>query len=106
MKFLKSRRRYLLAVALLLPVAGAVWVMGQGRDWRLRRQAKSIQAAAESYRTGHGVYPASLPIPAPPDRPEGELFYQKEPDGSYIIWYGTGLGESAVFHSKEGRWED
>lgn len=76
------------------------------RDRRLKSQAWPFIAAAESHRTQYGEYPPSLSIPITPGHTDGELFYQRVADGSYIIWYGTTLGESTIYDSSTGLWSD
>jgi hypothetical protein len=101
-----AARRFVLIAAILLILTGSLIGFWDGRDSRLKSQAEPSIAAAESYRAHHGEYPVSLPIPAAPQHPDGELFYQREPDGTYIIWYGTTLGDSTIYHSRTGQWSD
>ncbi len=91
---------------MLLILTGSLIGFWDRRDSRLKSQAQPFIAAAESYRARHGEYPDSLPIPATPEHPDGELFYQREPDGSYIIWYGATLGESTIYDSNAGHWSE
>ena len=106
MRLPKPDSEFTISVILLLVMFGGPYVLWNWRDWRLQRQARSIQTAAEWYRAKYGFYPEKLPIPAPVDLPEGELFYQRNPDGSYKIWYGTTLGESTTYNSAAGRWDE
>lgn len=87
-------------------LSGSLIGLWDRRGSQLQSEAEPFIAAAESYRTHHGEYPVSLPILTTPEHPDGELFYQREPDGSFIIWHGTILGESTIYHSTTGRWSD
>ncbi len=102
----KSNRWVIILTAVLLILFGGLIGIPDHRDHRLKSQAVPFIAAAESHRTLHGGYPDSLPIPTTPEYPDGELFYQREPDGSSIIWYGTILGESNIYDSKTGQWSE
>jgi hypothetical protein len=37
---------------------------------------------------------------------KGPVFYEKKEEDHYIVWYGTSLGESNTYDSKEGKWHD
>jgi hypothetical protein len=74
------------------------------RAHRLMRQAEPIQASLESYRQQHGHYPDSISQIGLVEREEGPLYYQRESESSYILWFGTTLGESVTFNSTDRRW--
>jgi hypothetical protein len=38
------------------------------------------------------------------DVEEGPIYYRKEGEREYIVWYGTRLGSSVVYDSKTKRW--
>jgi hypothetical protein len=98
-------KKKVLALQVLLAVLFAIAIQAspQWRRYRLMKQAVPIQRQLDIFRLQHGHYPASLSEGkiAEPD----EVFYQSQADGSYILWYGTTLGESIVFHSNRQRWE-
>ena len=74
------------------------------RAHRLMRQAEPIQASLESYRQQYGHYPDSISQIGLVEREEGPLYYQRESESSYILWFGTTLGESVTFNSTDRRW--
>lgn len=86
-----------LSFVALFIAAGIVasYLSGRWRESRLTQQVEPIQAAVESYRQQHGIYPESLSAASIPE-PE-EIFYQRQPDGTYILWFGMELGESVTF---------
>lgn len=97
----RNRRKTLL---LTVGVAGFLFWSYGSRDRRLKQEARPVITAAEAWRAAHGHYPESIPITSPPGLPDGELFYKRESDGSFIIWYGLSLGESNTYRSVTGAW--
>ncbi len=89
--------KFILIVAGLLLVAGLFtpFLAWRWREYRLTQQVETIQAALESYRQQHGMYPESLTVASIPEHEE--IFYQHEPDGTYTLWFGMQLGESVTF---------
>ena len=90
----------LLATALLSAAVTTLW---RGLPWWRERQlihrAERVGVALETHRQRHGCYPGSLAetgIAEP-----AELYYRREDNGSYILWFGTTLGESVTFRSAE-----
>jgi hypothetical protein len=38
------------------------------------------------------------------DSESGPVYYQKTTDSTYIVWFGTVLGESATYKSSTKKW--
>jgi len=93
--------KLVLIVAALLTIAGlfAPSLAWRWREYRLTQHVEPIQAALESYRQQHGMYPESLSAASIPEHEE--IFYQHEADGTYILWFGMQLGESVTFRSTD-----
>ena len=83
-------------VAVALISASSSW-----RESQLVRQSERLQAALEDYRTTHGEYPESLVAIGVSDKEEGPIYYHRKSMGSYELWFGTTMGESRVFSSKD-----
>jgi hypothetical protein len=66
------------------------------------RVVKEIQA----FQRAHGRLPNSLSEIGEPEDESGPVYYQKQDDGSFIVWFGLRLGESEVYESKTGGWEE
>ena len=81
-----------------------MWAMPRWRAHQLIQQAEPILASLESYHQQHGRYPESFSEAGIPE-PE-ELYYTRMQDGSYIVWFGTTLGESVSFRSIDHKWHD
>lgn len=69
------------------------------REYRLTQQVEPIQTALERYHQQHGSYPESLATASIPEHEE--IFYQRERDGTYLLYFGMELGESVTFHSPD-----
>ena len=101
---MKSKPALFIASAVVL-VFVAILVVFATPGWRhhqLIRRSQPVLVALESYRQQHGAYPESLSA-AKIQEPE-ELYYRREADGSYILWFGLQLGESMTFHSADHTW--
>lgn len=89
-------------MALLIFVA-ALTIAPQWRAMELMRQSEPIHEALKAYQQKHGSYPDALDQIGIPSREEGPIYYQRE-GSSYLLWFGTRLGESRTNHSSEGYW--
>lgn len=59
----------------------------------------------EVYRQKNGKLPESLTDIGIEEKEEGPIYYRKDSETDYIIWYGLTLGESRVYDSKTKAWE-
>lgn len=69
------------------------------------RQSESIRVSLESYRQQQGHYPDSLDQVSIAERLDGPIYYERESESSYRLWFGTTLGESLTYSSTEGKWQ-
>ena len=91
---------------MLIVILGVITILvaPRWREYQLMRQSEPIQASLESYRQQHGQYPDSLAQVGITERIEGPLYYRRESQSSYLLWFGTRLGESLTFNSTQGKW--
>jgi len=59
----------------------------------------------EQYRKQSGVLPLSLAAMGIAEAEEGPLYYQPKRGTTYVVWFGTTLGESMTYHSDTRQWE-
>jgi hypothetical protein len=85
-------------------IAAVVFGSLRWREHRLMEQSKPIQVSLESYRVTHGYYPAALSRIGVVEKEDGPIYYSRESDSSYLLWFGTSLGESMRFHSSDRTW--
>ena len=60
----------------------------------------------EKYKLKKGSLPNNLDDVGIEETLEGPIFYQKESDSTFIVWYGLTLGESRTYNSKTKSWDD
>ena len=100
----KALLRLLFVVSMtLLIIVAAPTIAPKWRQMELMRQSEPIHEALKAYHQKHGGYPESLDPIGISSREEGPIYYQRE-GGSYLLWFGTSLGESLTYRSNEGKW--
>jgi len=73
-------------------------------DWEEIRRANKVIAAVNSYQVQHGRLPESLSDVGIQDSDALGVYYRRESSGTYIVWFGTVLGESATYDSSTKNW--
>lgn len=100
----KALFRLLLVASLtLLIFVAALLLAPKWRQMELMRQSEPIHEALKAYHQKYGGYPESLDQIGIPSQEEGPIYYQHE-GSSYLLWFGTRLGESQTYRSHEGFW--
>jgi hypothetical protein len=94
--------RYFLTVLTAVTIAFGVNSCGLSD----RKIADEIIKKVEKYRQQNGRLPDNLKELGMEETIEGPVFYEKKDNNRYIVWYGTTLGESMTYDSKDGRWHD
>ena len=64
--------------------------------WSEVRQANKVVAAVNSFQSRHGRLPDTLADMGMEDCESGLVYYEQMSDSTFIVWFGTVLGESAV----------
>ena len=72
--------------------------------WSEVRQAKKVIAAVNTFQVRTGHLPETLSETGLADSSVPDVFYQKNGEGEYIVWFGTVLGESAIYESSTKKW--
>lgn len=101
------RLRYIvLAVFVFALVAGGVvlsrpaWLF----NWREFRAGNEIVSRVETFRARNGKLPENLQDIGIKD-PDLNVFYRKIDPDEYCVWFGTTLGESETYNSRNKKWE-
>jgi hypothetical protein len=73
-----------------------------------QKLGEQVVAKVEEFRQTHGKLPESLDeigiqVKSESDPP---VYYRKESNDHYIVWYGLSLGESMVYDSQTKKWEE
>lgn len=103
MKLKTLLRLLFVASMVLLIIVAALTIAPKWQQMELMRQSKPIHEALKAYNQKHRSYPDSLDQIGIPSREAGPIYYQREGD-SYLLWFGTRLGESRTYRSSEGYW--
>lgn len=102
-----SRVKYIV-IALPICVAGVVlilWLLPNRLAFRSElREGNMIVSRVESFKSKNGRLPDDLKQVGIDDE-NLKIFYRKEDDKRYIVWFGTTLGESVTYDSQFGKWE-
>lgn len=95
-----------LSIALLLTIFAAllflfepVWLFHHS-DFKVGKQ---IISRVEAFRASHGHLPDNLKDVGMTED-DLSVYYRKDGDTHYIIWFGTTLGESETYDSDTKRW--
>jgi hypothetical protein len=80
----------------------SVWMFGPDElvYWSKFRDSEALMRKVEAFRAKEGR------LPKKEEAGNDRILYEPCPDGSYIIWFGTTLGESMTYESRNGRWVD
>ncbi len=65
---------------------------------------KQIISRVEAFRATHGHLPDTLKDVGM-NEDDRRVYYRKDGDTHYIIWFGTTLGESETYNSDTKKWE-
>jgi len=69
------------------------------------RDGNRLISEIENFRRKRGQLPSELSEISNPVEHE-KLFYRRCSETSYIVWFGTTLGESVTFNSKSRDWKE
>jgi len=103
---LRKRHPFVRGVAVLAVIL-AIWVAYQMAAPRWpwvfyrskARAANKVIAAVNSFQSRNGRLPNSLADVGLEDFELGPVYYRKTSDRTYVVWFGTVIGESATYES-------
>jgi hypothetical protein len=73
-------------------------------DWSEMREATRDIAAVDSFLARYGSLPETLSQAGIAESDSMKVYYRKQNDQEYIVWFGTVLGESATYESSTEKW--
>ena len=59
----------------------------------------------QTYKNDKGTLPSTLEDLGIVEKLEGPIYYSKERESKYILWFGDGLGESITYDSETNKWQ-
>jgi hypothetical protein len=70
-----------------------------------QKLGEEIISKIETYKKVNGRLPNQLNDIGIIEKEEGPIYYTKQNDTTYIIYYGLGLGESMVYDFRTKKWK-
>ena len=68
-------------------------------------KGKEIVKKIENFKNDKGKLPESLAEIGIEEREEGPIYYKKESETKFMLWFGTTLGESVQYNSDTKQWK-
>src|SRR5688572_10082892 len=69
-------------------------------------QANRAVKLIEEFVTTHHRLPNDLCEVRLKCQEDGPIYYRKDNEREYIVWYGTRLGSSVIYESKTRKWDN
>ncbi len=69
------------------------------------KQGNEVTTKVEKFRNEQGRLPNSLSEIGIEQTEGGPIYYKKESESKYIIWFGKELGESETYDSDSKKWK-
>ena len=69
------------------------------------RTGNEIVNKIENFKKAKGKLPETLSEIGIEEKEEGPIYYKKESETKYILWFGTTLGESVSYNSDTKEWK-
>ena len=68
-------------------------------------QGNEIAAKVEKFKNENGKLPDALSEIGVKETESGPIYYRKESESKYILWFGKELGESVIYDSETKQWK-
>ena len=82
-----------------------IFVFSCGYGEKLEK-GNEVIAKVETYKKEKGRLPNSLSEIGIVEMESGPIYYKKQSETKYVIWFGKELGESATYDSDTKKWEN
>ena len=76
------------------------------RERRLVDEGDLLIEKIERFRSQHNRLPINMEDMGIKEKEEDQLHYNLIDSNRYIVSFGYGVGESIIFHSETGKWDD
>lgn len=76
-----------------------------GYSEKLKKGNETVKKI-ESFKTENGRLPNSLSEIGIAETESGPIYYRKQSETKYIVWFGKTLGESATYDSETQKWDN
>lgn len=103
---MRKSRMYLLLVIIFLSLAVLFLVLTkETKEDSLIEQGNQLVIKIEEYKKDRGKFPISLAEINIQEKLEGPIYYELKDSTRFILWFGTTLGESVTYDSRNRKWE-
>ncbi len=69
------------------------------------KMGNEIVNEIENFKENKGKLPETLSEIGIKEKEEGPIYYKKQNETKYILWFGTTLGESVTYNSDTKEWK-
>jgi hypothetical protein len=91
-------------IFLMIALSG-IFIFACGYGWKLK-QGNEVIAKVEKFRNGKGRLPNNLGEIGIVETESGPIYYRKESETKFMVWFGKELGESATYDSDTKKWKN
>lgn len=105
MKTTNKTHTIVLAVVVLFSALLVVLFNFNNRERKLIKEAETVIDKIEQYKALNSCYPNTLAEVGCDYNESGPLFYQKNNNTSYMLYFGTTLGESKIYYPETKTWK-
>lgn len=100
----KLRVLLLCLVCISALLLGSAAILKHKVEQRTLAEAERIIQKVEAFKTRTGRLPQGLSELGEAESESGPVYFQRESEGAYSVWYGMALGESRLFSSDTRQW--
>jgi hypothetical protein len=94
-----------LSIVLLTAALMSCLACQQIRNDSLIKTGNQLVTRIRTYKNVNGTLPATLKDTGIDEIEEGPIYYRKESESKYILWFGGELGESVTYDSGSNKWQ-
>jgi hypothetical protein len=96
--------KFELIIIILLTLITVSWACNlNGKD--KMKTGNEIVNKIENFKKDKGKLPETLSEIGIEEKEEGPIYYRKESETKFVLWFGTILGESVTYNSDTKEWK-
>ena len=102
---MKKSKIIIAVLSIVLVICAYYFFSRNSKEDLLIKKGNQIVLKIEEFKNKNGRLPYSLNEINIQEKIEGPFYYEKKDNNSYVLWFGTELGESTTYDSKLKRWQ-
>lgn len=103
---LNVNKKFYLLFLLIIIVIFYFFILRNSRERRLILEGNILIQNIENFKNLNNRLPNNLSEIGMAEKEDDELHYNIIDSSKYIISFGYGVGESIIYHSDTGKWDD